>query len=170
MFVTNKSAIRRFLLKLNRVIIFTITFTNLFNTYLARRMEKSENTNCKMNQKKARLNIWKYFVSVGGVKQDVCQTFILQLFQVSIKRLRIIQSKILLGDSFQEKRKSHNNHPYKLDESVLNLMKTHLQSFIQDKSHYCQQKTSLIYFEKTDLFVKSLYIIFLETLLSIIQN
>lgn len=130
---------------------------SLQDSFLSSCMSKSGNLQAKPNQKKPRLNTWAYSMKTDGVTQKVCQKFILSLFGISKKRLRVIQSKISDGVSFQERRGCHNNRPHKLKTDVLEVMTQHLESIPSDLSHYSAHKTTFKYFENPDLNVKILY-------------
>lgn len=113
---------------------------------LANCIELSENKKTKiLNPKKKRENIWKYCISLKGTKQRVCQGFLLILFQISIKRLRGVQHKVLHGISFEEKRGAHTNRPNKVTDDVVTLMGQHLASIAHDESHYCKEKKATCY-------------------------
>lgn len=130
---------------------------SLQDSYLASCMAKSENIRVAHNQIKPRLNTWHYSVKLDGVSKKVCQKFVICLFNVSKKRLRVIQSKIIDGVDFQERRGSHDNRPHKLEENVLELMKDHLESIPSEPSHYSSHKTNLHYFDNPDLNVKVIF-------------
>lgn len=83
-------------------------------------MERSSTT-CKkqtVNPKKARYHTQQYFLTNNGVKPQVCQQLNVKLFQVSMKRLYVIQSKILENLDFREIRGVHTNIPHKLKDKM----------------------------------------------------
>ncbi|KAJ4429320.1 hypothetical protein ANN_26324 [Periplaneta americana] len=102
-------------------------------------------------------NIWTYSLLRSGVQQVVCRQMILELFIISTKRLRVIQRKILKGETFEEKRGSHENRPNKLNNNIWDLLQSHLQSISHTKSHYCQHKSNFEYFDNSDLNIKILF-------------
>lgn len=136
---------------------------SLQDAYLSRCVEKMNGPKKQtVNLKRPRENLWNYFILVGGTKIKVCQKFLLNLFQISEKRVRIVQSKILSGDSFEEKRGSHKNRPRNISENTISLMGEHLKSIPHDESHYCKEKTNLLYFDNCTLTIKTLFDLFKE--------
>ena len=136
---------------------------SLQDAMLSKYMElKGEPKRKTMNPKKQREHTWLYNVFVGGAKIQVCRKFILNLFQISIKRLRVIQQKMLLNESFEEKRGTHSNRPRNITDDVTELMGEHLASIPHDESHYCKAKSNLLYFDNTLLNIKGLYELFKE--------
>lgn len=100
---------------------------SLQDAYLARCMERSLGPNkITLDPKKPRENIWSYFVCIGPLKVSVCRQLLLSLFKISVKKLRVIQGKILNNESFEEKRGSHVNRPRNISDDVISLMGEHL--------------------------------------------
>lgn len=116
----------------------------------------------KNNPKVLRACTWEYFVSQNGDRIKSCRTMIQKLFQVSVKRIRVVQKKVIEGDSFIEKRGTHANRPHKLDSNIHDLLKSHLETIPSKKSHYSQHKSELKYFENPELNIKKLYELFIE--------
>lgn len=69
----------------------------------------------------------------------VCQKYLHTIFQISVKRLRVIQSKSLSGADFQERLGTHDNRSHKLHADV-DVKKAHLQLIPGDFSRYCSVK------------------------------
>lgn len=118
---------------------------------------KTNHSRKKINPKINRINIWQYSLKNNGTNYPVCLKFLLNLLQVSMKRMRILQRKVQNGDTFEERRGKHENRPHKVNDDVWELMKSHVHSFPYKKSHYCQHKSSLNYFNNPNLNVKKLY-------------
>lgn len=111
------------------------------------------------NKDSNRSLVWKYIFKEEGITVQVCRNFILKLYQISQKLLRVglIQGKIEAGDTFEEKRGKHvNNAP----KSVWELAFDHLRSIPNKPSHYT--KSSRIYFDDPSLTVVVLYNSFCE--------
>lgn len=104
--------------------------------------------------------LWKYCVKVHGIAKNVCRKFFLDMYQISEKRLRVIQQKVLDGDTFKEKRGSHGNRPHKIAENVWDIVKIHLQTIPSRESHYSRDKSKKRYFENPNLSPKKLYDLF----------
>lgn len=145
-------------------------FLNFYNSrdkcyqdsFLSKAMGTVLQKTVSVHAKKTRAHTWVYNLSINGMQSKVCQGFIRYLFQVSVKKIRIIQDKILNNEDLTERRGVHENRPHKLKSNVLDLMKSHLESIPHSESHYCANKTSLLYFDNPDLNIKSLYTMFQE--------
>lgn len=115
-----------------------------------------------VNLKRSKNNIWSYKLKLNALETVVCQKFLRSLYQISEKRLRIIQQKVLSGQSFGEKRGTHNNRPRTIDSSIWDLAKEHLATIPSRESHYSREKSSKRYFENPNLYPKKLYEMFKE--------
>jgi len=75
-----------------------------------------------------RPNRWTYEVSIDGSRIPVCQTFLLKVFQLSQKRIRVIQKRLTKNEcTFEERRGKHNNRPHKLPDDTMELFHAHLR-------------------------------------------
>lgn len=81
-----------------------------------------------VNPKRNRDHKWDYFLTYEGEKIKICCAYLLKIYQISEKRLRIIQQKVLSNDTFEEKRGPHNNRPHKIGVNVWKIVKDHLNS------------------------------------------
>lgn len=115
-----------------------------------------------VSPKVLRDNVWEYILPDKGMSIKVCRGMIQALFQIAIKRIRVVQSKVLGGFSFEENRGSHTNRPHKLKYDVLDLLKAHLTSIPSKKSHYSIHKSQMNYFENSELNIKKLFLLFQE--------
>lgn len=131
----------------------------LLSSCIQKRSQPERNRNIS-NPKVNRENTWMFSIPKEGTFIGVCRQFLLQLLQVSVKRLRVVQSKVLQGDTFEERRGTHANRPHKLEDQVVELMASHLHSIPHKKSHYCQHKTETKYFDNPNLNVKKLHELF----------
>lgn len=135
---------------------------SLQDAFLAKCMVRSDKQ-CKKkatNPVKKRQNTWHYSLNVAGMRTETCLNFVMSLFQVTMKRIRTIQQKVLDNDSFTEKRGTHSNRPHKLKADVLPLMAQHLSTIPSDFSHYSRDKSKLRYFSNPDLTIKTLHGLF----------
>lgn len=46
---------------------------------------------------------WDYSLSETGIVKPVCRSFLTSLFKISVKRIRVIQEKVVKGHTFEEK-------------------------------------------------------------------
>jgi hypothetical protein len=91
------------------------------DSFLANCMKVRDGTKVKRpttDPKQNRVYAWTYTLKTEGVVQAVCRKFIVQLFQVYIKRVRVIQCNVTYNESFEEKRGSHLNRSHKIDSNV----------------------------------------------------
>lgn len=130
------------------------------DVYLAGSMTAQPVKRVGVNVKKNRELSWIYSVKFMGQIIVTCQTFLLNLYQITRKRLRIIQKKALECDTFKDMRGRHSNRPNKVVSSFWDLAKKHLESLPHKTSHYSRQKSSKLYFENPNLNVKILFQLF----------
>ena len=77
-------------------------------------LEKIQSRETVLNQiqngsrRKSKFCRWNYHLDVDGTKTDVCLNLFLNIFQISSKRLSILQSKILNSKSFSDGRGHHD--------------------------------------------------------------
>lgn len=134
----------------------------LQDSFLSKCMIKTAPKTETAQPKKPRNHTWTYSLNIGGLSVAVCKGFLIRLFQVTTKRIRVIQGKILKDEDFTERRGHHANRPHKLKPNVLDLMKSHLESIPHSQSRYSGNKTSLKYFDNPELNIKTLYTMFQE--------
>lgn len=67
-----------------------------------------QNTTKKLSPKVLRNIVWEYILPDKGISIKVCRGIIQALFQISTKRIRVIQSKRSEEFSFEE---THTNRP-----------------------------------------------------------
>ncbi|CAB0014771.1 unnamed protein product [Nesidiocoris tenuis] len=103
-----------------------------------------------------RHHTWKYSLKNKGDPTDVCRSFLLKLFQISEKRIRIIQAKVAAGECFAEKRGTHGNQR-KLYDDVYKLAIEHLELIPHRSSHYSANRSNRLYFENPSLNVLTLF-------------
>lgn len=110
-----------------------------------------------LEPKVLREHIWEYHLKKEIERVKVCRTFLKDLFQVSVKRIRLIQQKTKDGQSFEERRGHHENRPNKLPKQVWELALAHLKSIPHHQSHYIANRTNRLYFDNPDITIKELY-------------
>lgn len=142
----------------------------LQDSSLSKCMTRTELKTQTIQPKKMCNHTWKYSLEIGGLKVKVCLSFLKKLLQVTPKRIRIIQEKVLNDKDFTEQRGHHANRPHKLKSNVFDLMRTHLESIPHRLSHYSGNKTSLKYFDNPELNIKTLYTMFQEYYKSITKE
>ncbi len=116
-------------------------------------------TTQKTNPKRSRAKTWMYtIVYDNSIEVKVCKTCFMKLFQVSRKRIEVIQKKLVSGSGFEEKRGKYQNRRRIVTDELKALMNAHLLSIPHRKSHYTKSK--MLYFERSDLTIKKLYMLF----------
>lgn len=87
----------------------------MLSAYIIRKNPKYH----KIERSRAKVrNVWVYCIKVIGAEIEVCRKFILRLFQISEKRLRIIQQKLCSGETMQDLRGKHANRKNKHPDDV----------------------------------------------------
>lgn len=113
----------------------------------------------QVNKQNKRDHQWDYSIPIENIKIVVCQKLILSLLQISEKRIRIIQKRLIKGDNyFVENRGHHDNRPHKLKSNVQELFLQHLATIPHSQSHYTESRRK--YFDNTELTHKILFEMF----------
>lgn len=111
---------------------------------LAEKPSKEKKT---VQPKVERENIWKHNLKkLNGSRKPGCRGFICGLFQFGPKRIRLLQIKTLKGESLDDKRGEHENHP-KIPANVYSMVMDHLKSIPHEKAHYSYVKSNRLYFK-----------------------
>lgn len=108
-------------------------------------------------------SLWEYNLKIPEIDKRVlvCRKLVMNLFQITQRRIRTIQGKLKQGSiDFKEKRGTHNNRPNKIDDTVWKLIEDHWASLPNTPSHYCSKKSNRLYFDNTDLTITSLFELF----------
>lgn len=108
-------------------------------------------------------SLWEYNLKIPEINERVlvCRKLVMNLFQITQRRLRTIQDKLKQGSiDFKEKRGTHDNRPNKINDSVWKLIEDHWSSLPNTPSHYCSKKSKRLYFDNTDLTITSLFEMF----------
>lgn len=125
--------------------------------------KKKRKTKKPSPSKKSRPNGWSYCININtNAKFVVCRSFLMSLYQISEKRLRIIQKKMVNSNenSFCEQRGRHLNRPHRLKANVTELFMEHLNTIPSRSSHYSPSQRK--YFDNPDLTKLKLYNLFKE--------
>lgn len=129
------------------------------DSYIASMITRSDPIRKKKNTVgENRENVWKYYLRYGLLRIECCRKFFLFLFEVSPKRLRVIQDKVCAGIvDFRENRGSHVCSRRIPDETWA-LASAHLLTIPHSESHYTKSKKK--YFTNTSLTVRKLFSLF----------
>ena len=99
----------------------------------------------KSNTKTIHFSKWNYHLDVDGVKINVCKALFISIFQVSKKRLRILQNKIVTGKPFDDTRGHHESFN-KIQSETWKLLHQFIDKIPKDDSHYSREKSQKQYF------------------------
>lgn len=92
---------------------------------------------------------------LGSVK--VCKSTIIHTFSISSRRIQTIQTNMKQGISVpKDKRGMHFNRPHSINNDLKNLVRSHINSFPRQPSHYSRHKTERE-FLSPDLSVSKMY-------------
>lgn len=105
---------------------------------------------------------WKYEIRILGEAKSVCQKFFLKIFQISEKRIRNLQNKIINGESLDDRRGF--NEKEKINKLVWDTLKIHIEKIPKVTSHYSAEKSQRLYFENPEITMTFLYKSFIELL------
>ncbi|KYM94002.1 hypothetical protein ALC62_15384 [Cyphomyrmex costatus] len=84
------------------------------------------------------------------------------MYQISHKRVRVLQKKIRSGSLITDLRGKHENRPKKIKSDIFDLAAEHLKTFPSRKSHYAREKSDRRFFENPCLNVTMLFTYFKE--------
>lgn len=92
----------------------------------------------RKNAKSHKSFSYRYNITVNSQVIQVCKTAICNLYQISRKKIDIIQKKLSKGSAAPspDSRGHHNNRPHKLPEEVVEFIIQHINRFPADISHY----------------------------------
>ena len=68
----------------------------------------------------------------------ICQETVCDILKITSRRL---QNKIKFNKSLNDKRGKRCNRPHKISENVIALIKSHIELFPKQDSHYSRGKT-----------------------------
>lgn len=121
-------------------------------------LQQTENRKVTIDPKMVRGHAWLFHAKKNGIEVSICRAFLIQVHQVSVKRIRVLQFKILQNLSFSEKRGKHGKQR-KLEEDVWQLTMDYLQSIPHYQSHYTTH-TNKQYFDNSNLISKMIFSMF----------
>ncbi|XP_046970419.1 uncharacterized protein LOC124537590 [Vanessa cardui] len=90
-----------------------------------------------------------YYLPLNGERTRVCKVFFMNTLAISEKTIRTVvkkQKSSLKGVQLKEFRGKHNNHP-KLDSSLKDDVRDHINSIPRIESHYCRAQSKREYIE-----------------------
>lgn len=146
-------------------------FNDFYRTNKSKQLQDLHISNCIRKERRksvsqmaatGRPNQWSYHINVNHqTNVSVCQQYLLQQYQISKKRLRVIQARTEAGDTLlSEQRGKHVNRANALKDNVVPLMMEHLRLIPTKLKHY--DDTPKEYFRNPDLTKKKLYVAFRE--------
>ncbi len=89
----------------------------------------------------------------------MCQKFLINVLQITQRRIQTIQTKLALNQPIIDKRGSHGLQPVKMDSQVLTQLESCLKTIPSTPSHY--SSTNRLYFLNSELDTNILYKLFL---------
>ena len=83
-----------------------------------------------------------YKISKSGVEIQICKKALCSLYQIEMKKVDIIKSRIDDGVSAPPKdlRGRHSNRPHKMQDKVLQRINAHIKKLLVEESHYSRNK------------------------------
>lgn len=84
--------------------------------------------------------------------------FPLKLFQLTRKRIRVVQQHVLENETmFCKRRGRHLNRPHRLSDQYIALFYKHIEQIPQKEKHHTNSSSMKKYFKNSDLNRKKLY-------------
>ncbi|CAH0777080.1 unnamed protein product [Bemisia tabaci] len=128
--------------------------------YLSSLIEFRPPATVKVEPKRNRNFLWRYTINPNGTEIQCCQKFLLKLYQISEKRLRVIQEKTRNGDSFVERRGKHSRSRPKLKaQNLWDLAEAHLATLPSTQG---LDGTDKRYLKDSSLTIKKVWAMFEE--------
>jgi hypothetical protein len=122
---------------------------------------KTESKTKSNHSLKERNFLWKYFFDFNGEKSQVCKQFLINLYQITERRIKTIQNKLLSQTVFIDKR-GFQPKVNKINESIWESLKLILTLIPSKTSHYNNERSKKRYFDDPELNIKKLYELFLN--------
>lgn len=96
----------------------------------------------RKNITRPKTSSFTYSVTYNKTVRTVCKTAFCSLYQLSNKKVQIIQRKLNSGTSAPtpDKRGRHDSRPHKIEKVVIDKIKVHISSFPSEQSHYSRNK------------------------------
>lgn len=105
---------------------------------------------------------WSYDFPLPFTTVRVCKNFLKGVLKLSDKRFRVIQQKIIKGQSLHDRRGKHGNHAVKLTNELKDMIKQHCEAIPHSESHYGGDRKNLMSFDNPELNMIGLYRLFVK--------
>nr|CAI5842963.1 unnamed protein product [Callosobruchus analis] len=115
---------------------------NAKNSLLFKSIQKRQVLRERKGALKHKTASYIYSVTKNGTNERVCKDAICALYQIGRKKIDIILSRLKSGFSAPplDSRGRHSNRPHKIDQEVKDFVKTHINRFPVDESHYSRNR------------------------------
>lgn len=109
-------------------------------------------------------NSYQYAVKLLGRNVRVCKRALCAIYQISCKKLEIIQRKMNSGEAApsNDRRGRHDNRPAKTVDQVLEKIRNHINSFPADESHYSRNRNPNKKYLASTLNITKMYSLYIE--------
>lgn len=102
----------------------------------------------KTDATSSRTSSFSYYVKVNGELMQVCQKTFCDTFQISFRRVQILQAKLKNGDSIlEDNRGRHHNRPHATSNSAKDKIREYIKSIPRQPSHYSRKKSNTEYLD-----------------------
>lgn len=120
----------------------------------------------RKNIAKRKQNTFIYSLKMPNQNEPivVCKRAFCSIFQISTKKIEIIQRKHCAGETVpsNDKRGKHNNRPTKTANETVNEIIDHISSFPAESSHYSRKKNSNKMYLSPSLSISQMYQLYIE--------
>nr|CAH7753491.1 unnamed protein product [Callosobruchus chinensis] len=137
---------------------------NAKNSLLFKSIQKRQVLRERKGALKHKTASYIYSVTKNGTNERVCKDAICALYQIGRKKIDIIQSRLKSGFSAPplDSRGRHSNRPHKIDQEVKDFVKTHINRFPVDESHYSRNRNPHKKYLSPLLNLSKMYQLYLE--------
>jgi hypothetical protein len=111
--------------------------------------------------KKDRNFYWTYHFNYNGKQIQICKKFLMSLYQITDRRIKTIQNKLLSQSALIDKR-GFQQKVNKINENIWESFKLFLTLIPSKPSHYTTERSKKRYFDDPELNIIKLYELFID--------
>lgn len=105
---------------------------------------------------------FKYYFPTGNTHRiQVCQKVLCQIYKITPRRLQKLQEKLKFDKPLADLRGKHSNRPNRINDSVKNAIRVHIEKLPKQESHYSRHRSEKLCLSP-DLNIKKLFNLFVK--------
>lgn len=137
---------------------------NAKNSLLFKSIELCTVERQRTNAKSHKTASYKFKITCNTTSHQVCKSAFWSLYGIGRKKVDLIQKQIKMGNSAPspDSRGKHGSRPHRIEKEVVDFVKSHIQSFPAEESHYSRHKNPHKLFLSPALNISTMYSLYLE--------